>query len=253
MKRSFCVALVVLGVLSVANVAMAQDDSSYVFAVYYVCDQNREGWSDKVTEHFFGPIYDRHVTAGHLSGWGRMAHNAGGEWRRLEYIASNDLDTLLDTRDAIIEEIESDAADAGQELTSICPDHDDYIWQSIEASQPLAAQLAERPAAGYSTYFVCDVARQERVDEIVKQAYAPVLNRLVQEGKLKSWTWFGHVLGGKYRRLLAYTADDHKALLAAVDQYSQQVQKENPDLSAEFSSICNSHTDYLWDTKISRP
>ncbi len=39
----------------------------------------------------------------------------------------------------------------------------------------------------------------------------------------------------------------------SVDQYSQQVQNENRDLSAEFSSICNSHTDYLWDTKISRP
>lgn len=253
MKRGSCAALAILFVLCVGNVALAQDDSTYIFGAYYVCDQNREGWSDIVTEQFIGPIYDRHVKEGHLVGWGRMAHNAGGEWRRLEYMVSNDLNTLLDTRDAIIEELLSDATEASQELTSMCPDHDDYIWQSVVGSQPLSAQLPERPAATYSTYFVCDVAKQERVDEIVEQAYAPVLNRLVQQGKLKAWSWFAHVLGGKYRRLLTYSADDHKTLIAAVDEYSQQVQNDNPSMSDEFSVICHSHTDYLWDNEISRP
>ena len=156
-------------------------------------------------------------------------------------MASSDLNKLLDTRDAIIEEIQSGGTDAGQELTSMCPDHDDKIWQSVEGSQPLGAQLADRPAASYSTYFVCEVSKQERTDEIVKQAYAPVLDRFVRAGKLRSWSWFAHVLGGEYRRLLSYTADDHKALVAAAGQYSEQVRQANPDLSAEFSSICNSH------------
>lgn len=253
MKGSSCLILGMAMWLLMGGLAVAQDEESYVFAAYYVCDQNREGWSDKVTEHFLGPVYDRHVQEGHLNGWGRMAHNAGGEWRRLEYMASNDLNALLDTRDAIIEEMLSDAADVGQELTSMCPDHDDYIWQRITGSGSVSDQLVNRPPAAYSTYFVCDVSRQQRADEIMEQAYAPALNRLLQEGKLKGWTWFGHVLGGEYRRLLAYLGDDHKALIAAVEEYSSQVRRENPSLSSEFSAICNSHTDYLWDNVISRP
>lgn len=63
--RKFCVVFLAGCVLSGATGLLAQDDSTrYLFAEYYVCDQNREGFSDLLTEHVFGPIYDRHVEAG---------------------------------------------------------------------------------------------------------------------------------------------------------------------------------------------
>ena len=44
-------------VVTGASSLLAQEDStSYIFAEYYVCDQNREGFSDLLTERVLGPM-----------------------------------------------------------------------------------------------------------------------------------------------------------------------------------------------------
>lgn len=246
--KFFSVAVAVLVLLS--GVLLAQDQPTrYIFGEYYVCDQNREAWSDHLVEKSFGPIYDRQVEEGNLLGWGLLSHNLGGEWRRVIYYAAQDLNTLLDTRQSMITDFQSELADAGREFTSICPDHDDYIWASVAGSAPLDEQLENRTGVGYSTYYVCDQAKQARADEIVKEVFTPALNKQVEEGNLGTWTWFAHVVGGEYRRLMAYTGGDHKTLISAVNSYSTQVQDSHPELSEEFRSICNLHVDYLWDVQ----
>ena len=117
----------------------------------------------------------------------------------------------------------------------------------------MTQDLADRGKAAYSTYFLCDTARQGRADEIFKQAYEPALNQLVEQGKVQSWTYFAHVVGGKYRRLLTYTGADHKTLIEAVNAYSSSIDEKNKALGDEFSSICDLHDDYLWDVVLSKP
>ena len=133
MSRSFVVMVVCSG-LVLAGAAVAHDEAtSYSFGEYYECDQNREGFADLLIEHVFGPIYDKHVEAGHLTGWTWLSHNAGGHWRRLQVYTANDLDTLLETRDMMIEEFEA-MGDEGREFTAICPRHDDLIWTRVTGS-----------------------------------------------------------------------------------------------------------------------
>ncbi len=49
--RKFCAVFLAGCVLSGATGVLAQDDSTtYLFAEYYVCDQNRESFSDILTE-----------------------------------------------------------------------------------------------------------------------------------------------------------------------------------------------------------
>jgi hypothetical protein len=253
MKSRFAFVLSLFTLLS-ASPALAQEDATaYIFGEYYLCDQNREAVASMITEHMYGPMLDRHVDAGHLIGWGLLAHNAGGEWRRAVYYASTDLNVLLDTRDALIEEWQSENADLGREFTSMCPDHDDYIWRSVATSEAVTEQVAGRPEAGYTTYFVCSAGQEARADEIFQETYAPILDRHVSAGHFNSWGWYAHVSGGKYRRILTYDGADHKAILAGIQGMVADVQAEDAGAAEEFSSICHSHDDYMWDIQISRP
>jgi len=233
--------------------SLAQDDSTtYIFSEYYICDQNREAFADSITEHALGPIYDKYVAAGDLTGWSLLSHNAGGHWRRLLYYSSTSIDKLLETRAKMIEEFEA-MGDETREFTSICPEHDDLVWSSV-ASSPAAASPPETPPrAAYSTYYICDVTRQERADEIVQQLIGPAADKLVASGELAGWSWNAHVIGGRYRRLMAHRGTSHAGLIAAVTKYNEAASATNEALANEFSEICNSHVDYLWDVVLPKP
>lgn len=92
------------------------------------------------------------------------------------------------------------------------------------------------------------MAREERADEIVKKVFAPVLDKAVADGKLTSWGWSSHVVGGKYRRLSTMTAKDFPGLLKAREEIIEAVYGDGDNAEAnEYSQICGSHSDYLWE------
>jgi len=251
MKRLLAVAIAAVALAP--QPALAQDTNPFAFGTYYQCDQNREAFADQIQEFVVGPILDGHVEAGQLLSWGWLAHRIGGDWRRVEYMIAPDRATLLSVRNEIIEALqEPDMRAATTELTDICPDHDDYIWQVTATSSP-DALTETRPAAGISTYYECDIAREQRADELVAEVFAPVLNAHVGAGGLNGWSWLQHDTGGKFRRLLSLDAADGAALYAARDALFPAIQEANPEAGAEFSDICWSHEDYQWDITISRP
>ncbi len=243
-----------LGMMLCPYAAAGQEEAPPVaFATYYYCDQSREEAADVIFEEVLGPIFDEHVSAGHLSAWGWMGHQAGGKWRRLGYIVAADTDVLLDTRDQIIDELLTEHGDAAQELTAVCPSHDDYIWSSVAGSQPVGELAEDRPDADLSTYYVCDVTRQARADTLVTEVFAPIFDRHVGEGEFTSWLWLSHIVGGKYRRLLGFDGADHKTILNTLGTVIGEMQEEHPDEAREFGEICNSHQDYMWNILISKP
>jgi hypothetical protein len=101
-------------------------------------------------------------------------------------------------------------------------------------------------------YFECSAARESRADTLVTEAFAPTWNRYVKPGALDSWGWHEHVSGGKYRRLLILNGANHKEILAAQDSILTQGARERPSEGREFSEICHSHQDYLWDIQTPR-
>ncbi len=232
--------------LALPHVGLAQEEQNFIFGEYYVCDMNREAFADVLVEHVLGPIYQRHVDSGELTGWGWMAHHAGGRWRRLLYMTGSDLDTMLAARDKIIEEQQAEIADEGREFVSICGSHDDLIWARA-AGQSTEEMLANLGPVSYSTYYVCDVAQQERADEIVQQLFAPHIATLMESGQLSGWGWYSHVIGGRFRRLMTHGGMSHAALIDAVNKYNEAAGAENQALADEFSQICGSHQDYLWN------
>ncbi|MFQ5680267.1 MAG: hypothetical protein ACE5HP_12520 [Gemmatimonadota bacterium] len=251
MKRSLAIAMAAaLGVLGISARAQAQEEGPYLFATYYTCDQNREGFTDQLEEHVFGPRLDTHVEAGHLTSWGWLSHRIGGAWRRVEFMSAPDRATLLQVRNALIEEGQGDAElrQAQQVFTDICPGHDDYIYRVAASSDSQTGSGVTR-----ATYFECDAATESEADDLLTEAFAPILNRHVGEGAFTNWVWLAHDTGGKIRRVLVFGAADGPTLYAHHDAMLADLRSEAAKELTEFQEICESHVDYQWDVTLSRP
>ena len=124
---------------------------------------------------------DGFVEDGTITAWGWLSHHTGGRWMRVFYHQAKTMDGLMDAYDKLGEGQDEEEA---EEFGQICNAHDDYIWQVMNGSQG-----GERGEAGFSVYHTCDISREARADEIVDEHFAPILNAMVEEGKLTSWGW----------------------------------------------------------------
>ena len=239
-------ALVAIACLSTA--ALAQDEEeTYIYSTYYYCDVTQQDRADEIIESVDKPIYDAAVEDGTITGWGWLAHHTGGKWRRIQYHSAGSVVALLAAQEAIGEKL--DASGRGDELGKICNSHDDYIWHGVTGSGG-SVLGSDRGKVGLSAYYVCD-SREAAADELVKTVFAPIYDSQVGDGKLISWGWSEHIVGGKYRRLATMTAADWSSLFAARANIIEAA--SDSELGREFSDICDSHADYLWEIRHENP
>jgi len=158
-----------------------------VFATYFRCDQSREARTDTIFTQVMRPLLQKQVAAGRITTFGWARHWVGGAWRRLNYMVGTDRDAMIDAQAAYLEDVQANHAAAAREFNAICSSHGDYIWMSVATSNPAGQLAQDRPAAGLSSYMVCD-SHEAEADEIIKTAFAPILNRQVAEGQVNSWS-----------------------------------------------------------------
>jgi hypothetical protein len=243
--RNLLLALAVSGLMPLAASSQDNEDAParITYVTYYVCDVATQGNMDSVVGAYDKPVFDQWVKDGKLVAWGYLSHFTGGRWRRAEYHVSPSMDEALDAQSKIFNEIYADNREGGQARAEACEAHDDYMW-SIDQS---GGQTSARGETSLSVYFECEIADEERADEIFAKAYAPQFDKFVQDGKIASWSWQSHLLGGQYRRLQTITGETYAAVNAARVAALQNVNRNNSDLGREFSRICDAHVDYLWD------
>lgn len=231
-----------------AGSAMAQDKSpeTYVYSTYSVCDLAKQDRADEIYGQIDKAIYDGAVTDKSIAGYGYYAHHTGGHWRRVNYFVAPSIDGLLTAQKTIGDAIESKNKKLSDEAAGICGQHDDYMWRRQAGTSGSAAP----GGYSFSAYYVCD-SREKVADAIVAQLDAPVLDKLVADGKLKTWGWLEHIVGGKFRRLATMSAADLKSLMAARGELVAAV--EGNPLGEQFTDICDSHDDYIWEIKFSNP
>ncbi len=230
--------------LAVMGTAQAQDKpaESFTYATYFVCDVTKQERADEIFKTLNQSFYDAAVADGSITAYGFYAHQTGGKWRRLIYSTAPTIQGLLDAQKKIGDQADAKNAELGEEFGKICNSHDDYIWRLIGGN---AGKLVPDGAA-FSTYFVCD-SREKQADALVMQVFAPIYEKMVAEGKLKSWGWLEHIVGGQFRRLATMSAADMKSLMAARASIEEAL-SGNP-LGDTFTNICDSHADYMWDVE----
>jgi hypothetical protein len=100
----------------------------------------------------------------------------------------------------------------------------------------------------------CDMSKEERADELVREVFGPIYDRHVAEGELTSWNWLQHNVGGKWRRILTMGATDHKTLMRARAAILEEFEGRKVERAAdEVNKICNTHQDYMWDILVQNP
>jgi hypothetical protein len=234
-----------LALLLTSGIAYAQEEEEskgFTYATYLYCDTNTEDAMDKQVDEFEKPILDKLVEDGVMNDWGWMRHHTGGEWRRIRWFSADSVQGALDAVEAMSEAMDEASDDDESEPATSCWSHEDYIW-AVESS----SDTEERGEASMSVYYSCKISDESRADEIFDELFAPVLNQYVEDGKLTSWGWQSHVIGGWFRRLQTMTAPDYETLLAARQEALDTVYAEDSELGAEFAEICGPHHDYLWD------
>lgn len=251
MKRIALLAFASAGFL-VSGPVLGQDDDepeTYTYATYLYCNTDREdtvdaNWAEAA------PVMDKLVKDGTLKSWGYLAHHTGGQWRRVRYHQSDSLQGAFDGLDAMNKALDEAFPDDGSDDDSsgACPRHDDYIWQVQSSSGGEG-----RAEVGFSVYYVCDITREGRADEIFEERMAPGFNKMVEDGAIASWGWSSHVIGGQYRRLQTMTAANLAALLEARTASIEMMYPEDSAAAQEFAEICGPHTDYIWEVRHETP
>lgn len=241
-------------VVMIPMVGLAQEEETppYVYAIYFECDAAGTALADEIVDTAFAGVYDAAVEAGEIRSWGWLAHHTGSKWRRLIYHSAPDLDSLLAGLQSTDEATQEKYPAMSRAFGEICGTHEDYIWQHVTGSQP-GTLPAERGKAGFSAYYQCKVSQEQRADEIVKEVFAPVYNKHTGEGKLSSWGWMQHWVGGKYRRIWTMSGADHSSVLEARDAIYQELMESHEDALQEFDQICGSHQDNMWNILHEKP
>lgn len=250
--KTFVTALIGLGVMLCSGISLAQDDEkpeTYTYATYFHCDVSLEEAADNLMERD-AAVLDKLVDDGAIKAWGWMSHHTGGQWRRIRWHQSDSAIGALEALDTIGAALEKKFGKddkAAAEFSKACPRHDDYLWQLVDGKGS-----DERGKVGFSVYYVCDIAREGRADEIMQSHAKPFLDKMVDEGGLSSWGWQSHVIGGRVRKLQTMTAKDLPTLLASRGAIIQSMYPEDSAMGQEFVEICGPHVDYIWNNELGK-
>jgi hypothetical protein len=219
-------------------------EETYIYATYFYCNTANEDKADELVTKNMAPVYDAAVADGTLKAWGWMSHYMGGKWRRILYRTAGSVEGLLSGDATVAKRMEEAMGGADDGFDQYCSAHDDYIWQAVAGGDGSAA----RGKVGISVYHVCSMADEERIDELFAKVSQPALEKAAKEGKLTSWGWNSHVVGGKYRRLETMTGPDFETLMKARAEIIAAIYGDGSNAeAAEFDRLCSSHSDYLWE------
>ena len=246
-KKYLCISILTLAISTPAVLMAAEEEKAadrYIYATYFYCKTSAQEQADEIIKANSVPVYDAAVADGTIRNWGWLAHQTGGKWRRIQYHGSDSIAGLLSAQKTINKKLDAAGGDPDNKFGKICGAHDDYIWKSVAGS----SADTKRGSVSLSVYHKCNIAKEERGDEIVKNVFAPVYDKAVADGKITSWGWSSHIIGGEYRRLGTMTGANYPDLLKARGEILEAIYGDGDNAEAnEFSSICTSHADYLWD------
>jgi len=110
-----------------------------------------------------------------------------------------------------------------------------------------SAQDEDGPSAfSYATYYVCDVATQGNMDNVVETNEIAVFDKWVEDGKLMAWGYLTHFTGGRWRRAQYHVSPTMEDALRNQSEIFQEIYADNREGGQARAEACEAHDDYIW-------
>jgi hypothetical protein len=225
--------------------AQTQENQIFIYATYFHCNSGTVDRADDAVGKLFSSELGSMINRGSVNSWGWLSKSTGGEWARMGYLTGPSLNGVLNAVDEF--KIKIDSKPPVRAFEDACSFGEDYVWHVLAGNDA----RGRRGPVAFSTYYVCDQARETQADALIKRVIGPMYDKLVAEHKLTTWLWAEHIVGGKYRRLATITAESRDSLIAAREALVAAA--EHDPLDEAMTSICGSHQDYIWQVKEQGP
>ena len=108
---------------------------------------------------------------------------------------------------------------------------------------------AQNPAIVFSQN-KCDYGELDNLRDKTKAIVAPILNDLVQEGKLLNWGVLEHSWGDEWNWNMYYAAKDIPTFLEAFQTFVSKASKADPNFTSELWETCFEHKDAMYNESI---
>ncbi len=109
-----------------------------------------------------------------------------------------------------------------------------------------AQEVDARPGLIVLSQNICPFDNVPRLRAMVDSLFAPVLDQLVQDGKLVDWALLSNWWGDDWNWSLTYTAESHEAFLEFWNLYVNQLGARRPGWSDEVVALCTEHRDMFY-------
>ena len=230
--------------------ASAEDKPAevYVYSTYHYCDFSKQERADEIFDQSQRLASEAAVKDGTISSYGWLAHQTGGQWRRADYFTAGSVQALLDAQKKMNPEGDDEIQEAHGGIRG-------DLQHSRRLHLATGGRQYRHHRSGYGR--ILDLLRLRpgarvpgRRDSSSRRSGRSSTSWLT-DGKLKTWGWNEHIVGGEFRRLATLSATDMKALMEARGALVEALDS-NPagDMLTE---ICPSHADYMWEIKSQAP
>ena len=92
----------------------------------------------------------------------------------------------------------------------------------------------------------CKSNKISELRKMMEENGAPVLNDLVEQGKLINWGVLTHAWGDEHNWNVFYVAESHSKFLEAWDEFITRVMENDPDANEKIGDICWEHKDSIY-------
>ena len=92
----------------------------------------------------------------------------------------------------------------------------------------------------------CKSNKISELKKMMEENGAPILNDLVDQGKLLNWGVLTHAWGDEHNWNVFYVAESHSKFLEAWDEFIRRVMENDPDANEKIGEICWEHKDSIY-------
>lgn len=112
-------------------------------------------------------------------------------------------------------------------------------------SSGIIAQNEEPPLLVVSMQKI-KISDLDAANKLINEKFAPILNSLVDEGKLNGWGLFNHAWGDEWNANIWYVAKDMNTFTTFWDEYMNRVSNQQSAAWAELRGYIQQHKDNMY-------